>query len=54
MPVFSPSRSIIDLIREPETIEQMARPQVLEGTWEELKLHDEELSGRRFRLVPYT
>ena len=26
--------------------------QVLEGTWEELKLHDKELSGKRFRLVP--
>jgi hypothetical protein len=30
----------------------MARPQVLEGTWEELKLHEEELSGKRFRLIP--
>ncbi len=30
----------------------MAQPQVLEGTWEEIKLHDEELSGKRFRLVP--
>ena len=30
----------------------MATPQVFEGTWEELKLHDEELSGKRFRLVP--
>ena len=30
----------------------MAKPQVLEGTWEELKLHEEELSGKRFRLVP--
>jgi len=32
----------------------MANPQVLEGTWEELKLHDKELSGKRFRLVPLT
>ena len=30
----------------------MAQPQVLEGTWEELKLHDQELAGKRFRLVP--
>lgn len=30
----------------------MANPQVLEGTWEELKLHEKELSGKRFRLVP--
>ena len=30
----------------------MAQPQVLEGTWEELKLHEEELTGKRFRLVP--
>ena len=30
----------------------MAQPQVLEGTWEELKLHDQELTGNRFRLVP--
>lgn len=30
----------------------MAQPHVLEGTWEEIKLHDEELAGKRFRLVP--
>ena len=30
----------------------MAQPEVLEGTWEELKLHEPELIGRRFRLVP--
>lgn len=29
----------------------MANAQVLEGTWEELKLHDKELSGKRFRLI---
>jgi hypothetical protein len=27
-------------------------PQVLEGTWEELKQHENELAGKRFRLVP--
>ena len=26
--------------------------QVLEGTWEELKQHDQELAGKRIRLVP--
>lgn len=30
----------------------MARQTILEGTWEELKLHEAELSGKRFRLVP--
>jgi len=30
----------------------MAQLQALEGTWEEIKLHDSELSGKRFRLVP--
>lgn len=30
----------------------MVGSHVLEGTWEELKLHDAELSGKRFRLVP--
>ena len=30
----------------------MAQPRVLEGTWEEIKLHEAELAGRRFRLVP--
>ena len=30
----------------------MAQLQVLEGTWEEIKLHDQELLGKRFRLVP--
>jgi hypothetical protein len=30
----------------------MAQIGVLEGTWEEIKLHDRELSGKRFRLVP--
>ncbi len=30
----------------------MAKPPILEGIWEELKLHEEELSGKRFRLVP--
>ena len=30
----------------------MAKPPILEGTWEELKLHDAELSGKRYRLVP--
>jgi hypothetical protein len=30
----------------------MAKPPVLEGTWEELNLHENELSGKRFRLVP--
>ena len=30
----------------------MARSPILEGTWEELKLHDHELRGKRFRLVP--
>jgi len=29
----------------------MGTPLVLEGTWEELKLHDRELSGKRFRLI---
>lgn len=29
----------------------MTQSYVLEGTWEEIKLHDEELSGKRFRLV---
>jgi len=29
----------------------MAQAQVLEGTWEELKLHDKELSGKRVRLI---
>lgn len=29
----------------------MAKAQVLEGTWEELKLHDKELSGKRIRLI---
>ncbi len=30
----------------------MSNLQVLEGTWEELKLNEKELSGRRFRLIP--
>jgi len=37
-----------------ETVSEViivAQIQVLEGTWEEIKLHDRELSGRRFRLV---
>ena len=29
----------------------MPSPLVLEGTWEELKSHDEELAGKRFRLI---
>lgn len=32
----------------------MANTQVLEGMWEELKLHDKELSGKRFRLILLT
>lgn len=30
----------------------MAQIGTLEGTWEELKRHEGELAGRRFRLVP--
>lgn len=30
----------------------MAQPPILEGTWEELKRHEKELAGKRFRLVP--
>ena len=33
-------------------VKNMAQSQVLEGTWEELKLHEQELAGKRFRLVP--
>jgi hypothetical protein len=25
---------------------------IIEGTWEEIKQHDAELAGRRFRLIP--
>ncbi len=38
--VFLLSRAIINLMTEPEVTEKMARPQVLEGTWEEQKLHE--------------
>jgi hypothetical protein len=30
----------------------MAQPKVYEGTWEELKLLEHELAGKRFRLLP--
>ncbi len=29
----------------------MTQPQVLEGTWEEIKLHDGELAGRFLRVI---
>ena len=29
----------------------MEQPQVLEGTWEEIKLHDRELAGRFLRVI---
>ncbi|HZO86989.1 MAG TPA: hypothetical protein VFB38_01520 [Chthonomonadaceae bacterium] len=29
----------------------MAEPQVLEGTWEEIKLHEEELKGRKVKVI---
>jgi len=29
----------------------MESPQVLEGTWEEIKLHERELAGRTLRVV---
>ncbi|HLK55342.1 MAG TPA: hypothetical protein VKU00_02185 [Chthonomonadaceae bacterium] len=29
----------------------MAVPSILEGTWEEIKQHEEDLAGRRFRLI---
>ena len=50
--VFLLSHAIMDSMRKSEITVEMANPQVLEGTWEELKLHEEELSGKRFRLVP--
>lgn len=29
----------------------MGQPQVLEGTWEEIKLHDAELIGRQVKVI---
>jgi hypothetical protein len=42
----------INLMIEAEVMIKMSRTHILEGTWEELKLHEKELAGKRFRLVP--